>query len=136
MSTRAAYIFSDPDQSFTVYKHYDGHPEGAVEAIIKARLCAWDLPRFEADEFAAAFVSANKDNAGQVRLTQNDRRPAEAFGDLEYIYHVRQDEYGAPVRVYAWTGWTGEDHTTGDLVLDGVLLSTLCEEDINQVEED
>ena len=40
----------------TVYKHSDG----AVCWINKALEHAWPLPRFEADEFAAAFVAANK----------------------------------------------------------------------------
>jgi hypothetical protein len=66
MSTRACYRFIDPDTSevATVYKHHDGYPEGAVCWITKALDYAWRLPRFEADEFAAAFVAANKPSAG------------------------------------------------------------------------
>jgi hypothetical protein len=66
MSTRACYRFIDPDEPvevITVYKHGDGYPEGAVCWITKALKFAWALPRFEADEFAAAFVAANKDSA-------------------------------------------------------------------------
>jgi hypothetical protein len=46
----------------TVYKHSDGYPDGAVCWITKALEHAWPLPRFEADEFAAAFVAANSGN--------------------------------------------------------------------------
>ena len=44
----------------TVYEHSDGYPDGAVCWITKTLEHAWPLPRFEADEFAAAFVAANK----------------------------------------------------------------------------
>jgi hypothetical protein len=67
MSTRACYRFIDPDTSdpevVTVYKHSDGYPDGAVCWITKALEHAWPLPRFEADEFATAFVAANKPSA-------------------------------------------------------------------------
>ena len=66
MSTRACYRFfplngpNDWPGVVTVYKHSDGYPSGAAKAIAAALPCAWPLPRFEPDEFAAAFVRANK----------------------------------------------------------------------------
>ena len=66
MSTRACYRFiSDEGPTgwpgpITVYKHSDGYPSGAAEWIEAAKEYAWPLPRFEHDEFAAAFVAANK----------------------------------------------------------------------------
>jgi hypothetical protein len=49
MSTRACYRFIDPDPTdpevVTVYKHSDGHPDGAVCWITKALEHAWPLPR-------------------------------------------------------------------------------------------
>ena len=42
---------------YSVYSHYDCYPEGAAEQLRRALEKAWPLPRFEADEFAAAFVS-------------------------------------------------------------------------------
>jgi hypothetical protein len=60
MSTRACYTFRSDQESFHVYKHSDGYPSGAAEWIEAALQYAWPLPRFEADEFAAAFVAANK----------------------------------------------------------------------------
>jgi hypothetical protein len=62
MSTRAMYTFRNADGSeeYHVYKHSDGYPTGAAEALVAALEHAWPLPRYEADEFAAAFVAANK----------------------------------------------------------------------------
>lgn len=60
MSTRALYTFRDNDGSYNVYKHHDGYPTGAAIAILNALTLAWVLPRYEADEFAAGFVAANK----------------------------------------------------------------------------
>lgn len=61
MSTRGFYTFKDTDgASYHVYKHSDNYPTGAADALDSALLMSWRLPRFEADEFAAAFVAANK----------------------------------------------------------------------------
>jgi len=69
MGTRAIYIFEDEHEEVHVYKHYDNYPQGAVDFIENAKEFAWGLPRFEADEFAAAFVAANKNRkGGEVRL--------------------------------------------------------------------
>jgi len=85
MSTRACYSFSDNEQIYYVYKHHDGYPEGAIEAICRARLFAWELPRFEADEFAAAFIAANKGKTGGgIRLTHHWNNHC----DLEYFYEI------------------------------------------------
>ena len=88
MSTRAVYGFRDQHGIYHVYIHYDGYPTGAAqkfEALLKSN-CRWELPRFEADEFAAGFVAVNKDSAGSVRLTQGP----EQHGDIEYYYIVYQ----------------------------------------------
>lgn len=88
MSTRAAYTFIDregQDGTHHVYKHHDGYPSGALKAITAALRFAWDLPRFEADEFAAAFVAANKPrHGGGVRLTHDWK----LHGDLEFRYEI------------------------------------------------
>ena len=69
MGTRAIYIFEDEHEEVHVYKHYDNYPQGAVDFIENAKEFAWELPRFEADEFAASFVAANKDRkGGGIRL--------------------------------------------------------------------
>ena len=62
MSTRALYTFrsGDGSEEHHVYVHSDGYPTGAADKIVSALEYAWPLPRYEADEFAAAFVAANK----------------------------------------------------------------------------
>ena len=68
MSTRAMYQFQDSpnEPTFTVYKHFDGYPEGAAGFFAGTLGHAWPLPRFEADDFAAAFIAANKTAPGRL----------------------------------------------------------------------
>lgn len=94
MSTRAVFTFSDPDhrgRPLVVYKHHDGYPEGALAALrrtLDSGLC-WPLPRFEADEFAAAFVAANKPKGGGgIRLLGAGDWRDLAPPDVEFVYHV------------------------------------------------
>lgn len=92
MGTRAIYIFEDEQDSIAVYKHYDGYPRGAADFIEEAKEYAWAFPRFEADEFAAAFVAANKNpKGGEVRLVNNYYKDRDAvvadhtFTDYYYV---------------------------------------------------
>lgn len=64
MSTGASFEFKDKYDSYLVYKHCDGYPSGAADSIKGALLYAWELPRFEASDFAAAFIAANKTHGG------------------------------------------------------------------------
>lgn len=100
MGTRAIYIFEDEHEEVHVYKHYDNYPLGAVDFIENAKEFAWELPRFEADEFAAAFVAANKNRkGGEVRLVNarfKDREEmleANHWCDYHYVIskHNSQD---------------------------------------------
>ena len=107
MSTRAVFTFSDPEHrghSLVVYKHHDGHPYGAVEALIRARDggLSWPLPRFEADEFAAAFVASNKAQPGSIRLLGAGDWRDLSPGDIEYVYHVVRFPSGH-INVMGWT---------------------------------
>lgn len=91
MGTRAVYsFFDDRNDVFHVYKHWDNYPTGAAESLTKAVAAAWDQPRYEHDEFGAAFIAANKKEQGGVRLTH---RP-ENHCDIEYIYEVSQARNG------------------------------------------
>ena len=60
MSTRATITVFDQDTSFHIYKHCDGYPEAIKPLIEDAKALAWDLPSFEAGEFAASLISAMK----------------------------------------------------------------------------
>lgn len=95
MGTRAVYVFHDGvksnDRCF-VYKHYDNYPQGAVGFIEAAKGYAWEFPRFEADEFAAAFVAANKNpKGGEVRIMSV--RQFETDADLKQMYTFCQYWY-------------------------------------------
>ena len=95
MGTRAIYQFQDNDgDECFVYKHYDNYPQGAVHFIEEAKSMAWPFPRYEADEFAAAFVAANKNKAGgEVRLVSHHLKGADEileshhWCDYHYIIH-------------------------------------------------
>ena len=89
MSTRAIYTFTDEkNDSHHVFKHHDGYPAGAAEFISKAVPLAWPAPRFEPDEFAAAFIAANKDMPGGIRLCRTGSFDQIASSDIEFHYIV------------------------------------------------
>jgi hypothetical protein len=108
MGTRAIYIFEDEAfQEVHVYKHYDNYPQGAVEFIEKAKAYAWELPRFEADEFGAAFVAANKNpKGGEVRLVHallHDREEMlEANDWCDYYYVISYQSEHEDLWIEIW----------------------------------
>tara|TARA_E500000318_G_scaffold54190_1_gene50467 strand:- start:21 stop:398 length:378 start_codon:yes stop_codon:yes gene_type:complete len=92
MGTRAIYTFVDinGEDECTVYKHYDGYPRGAADFIENAKSYAWKFPRYEADEFAAAFVAANKSpEGGGVRLVSDPK----SYNWCDYHYIIFMDRY-------------------------------------------
>lgn len=105
MSTRAVYTFIDTDKKYHVYKHHDGYPSGALEFIARAQVHAWPLPRFEASEFACAFISANKSEAGGIYLTDTYK----SHGDLEYRYEIRGLSKTLFIYVYAVRGFDTQE---------------------------
>jgi len=118
MGTRAVYTFFDgPDGPsygpYHVYKHFDGYPAGAVSALENALPYAWELPRYEADEFAAAFVAGNKpNNGGNIRLMAPQTRDmpaaeaARAFAmDIEFRYEIRLIRDALHVTVFDVNYW-------------------------------
>lgn len=85
MGTRAVLIFcGDDGAEHGVYQHWDGDPRTVAANLDKARTLAWPLPRYEADEFAAAYVAAVKTGEGNVRLME---RPNADVGQ-SYTYVV------------------------------------------------
>jgi hypothetical protein len=118
MGTRAVYTFIDADDRHSVYKHWDGYPRWGCQFIARALPLAWPLPRFEADEFAAAFVAANKQEAGDIRLTSGP----DAHGDLEYAYQIRCRDGRLHIRIDR-VGYTGRDlrQPVYRLLFDGTL---------------
>ena len=96
MSTRSVFTFKDDFNEFHVYKHCDGYPSGALEAIEKTLQKAWELPRFEAADFGAAFIAANKSKGGNVHLTHS----YENHGDLSYRYEITSNNGEIFIHVY------------------------------------
>ena len=105
MSTRAVYSFVDGG-TFHVYKHCDGYPSGAADALQRTvdSGLAWPLPRFEPCEFGAAFIAANKTTGGNLRLCTGPK----SHGDLEYYYRVTAPAGALHVECYA-VDYTGPD---------------------------
>lgn len=103
MSTRACYVFQEGPNTLShiVYKHHDGYPTGAVEWLAAARALAWPLPRYEADEFAASFIAANKDGPGGLRLCGAGEWRDLCPPDIEYLYIVRPENNTVYVEGYA-----------------------------------
>lgn len=92
MSTRAVLTIEDrTGLSFSIYTHSDGYPEGIALKMTEALQFAWPLPRFEAMDWAAAFVAANKPaGGGDVYLTTNSAD----HNDLDYVYRIGQAKNG------------------------------------------
>jgi len=97
MSTRACYTFRDKESAHSVYYHFDGYPSNALRMISKARKSAWQFPRFEADEYAAAFCYTVKDGKrGGAMLTEGPHR----HGDLDYRYDVWFENNDLMVKIW------------------------------------
>ena len=120
MGTRAVYFFYDEEcrtggDFYGVYKHYDGYPSGAASHIEAAKEYAWQLPRFEADEFAAAFVAANKNpKGGECRLIGLFRHASvpsvmEEQSCCDYYYYVTYSQKDKDLKVEIWEGTYDEE---------------------------
>lgn len=88
MSTRAVFTVTDENNTFHIYKHYDGYPSEVPSNIAKALKFAWQLPRFEADEFAAAFVTGNKCSGGSIRLLPTGEWQNVVPQDISFLYVI------------------------------------------------
>lgn len=108
MSTRGLYNFGG---DINVYCHHDNYPSGAAARIADAYQYAWELPRYEPDEFAAAFVSGNKTRAGGVRIMPSGdpvKIAKKNCADIEFIYIIREVAGVIYVKAIAWHWDSGE----------------------------
>ena len=117
MSTNALIYIVEPSDTidgsetiYAIYKHWDGYPAGVQYMIEDALKIAWPLPRFEADEFAASFVAANKKGSGDVRLVHPDDVSNTWF---DFVYRIRHMEGSDKLVV-------GVGHSTGYDELDRI----------------
>lgn len=104
MSTRAIITFKSAESSHKVYKHCDGYPNtkhGILAALHKAMDLAWPLPRFETDEFSAAFIAATKTSPGGVRVMN----PEEDAADAAFRYTVKAHGNTGALKV-TWKGYS------------------------------
>jgi hypothetical protein len=131
MSTRACYRFfpsngpNDWPGVVTVYKHSDGYPSGAAEAIEAALPYAWPLPRFEPDEFAAAFVRGNKKStedwaqryeAQASKTTDQDQKAAcLSVAERYRTDPVYRDCCGGGIRLVPYEGLDAYQRFAGDI---------------------
>lgn len=142
MSTRAMLSFTCEDfGTFNVYRHGDGYPTEVVKAIERAIDNAWQLPRFESNEFAAAFIAANK--AREALAVQNPDMEPEAIdilcrgglrlmpsgdwkvaalncADIEYRYEITCPGEGLCVKLSAVSY---EDEWTETVLFDGTFVA-------------
>ena len=138
MSTRAIYTFSDKNTApIHVFKHHDGYPyasygkgepleAGGLLWIKKAKELAWELPRFEADEFAASFVAANKTESGGCRLITAEH-PWEYASDAEYWYKIKPAVPALDVWVDVLeVDWSRKLHH--NLIMEGALSELISSE--------
>ena len=124
MGTKAIYIFEDDCGEVAVYKHYDNYPQGAVHFINNAKKYAWKFPRFEADEFGAAFVVANKDDGSGVRLVppykdQDDLM--NAYDYCDFFYFVKFKDGDLEIRIEGFEEESGVMTLTQMKALYGVI---------------
>jgi hypothetical protein len=129
MSTRALYNFIDDTDTYTVYKHHDGYPSGAIDWIENALMFAWELPRFEANEFSAAFIRANKNHEGGIRLV--NRPIGNNYSDTEYQYEITYSkELWKSLMIKIFQG----NPTDNKLIFEGTLEQ--CKQFVKEKEND
>ncbi|MCA2999775.1 MAG: hypothetical protein ING75_14355 [Rhodocyclaceae bacterium] len=90
MSTCAEIQFKDAEETFAIHQHSDGYPEGehgVIAAIEKSIPYAWRDGRFEAAEFACAYIRANKARQGGLYLLKDPTDLAKEVSAL-YLYVV------------------------------------------------
>ena len=116
MATRATITVADDHDSFDIYQHYDGYPDGPdglVRRLAKAPRMAWKLPRFEAMDFAAAVISVLKEGGGTTYLTKD----VNLHSDRAFHYKITPLRDGVSTRVGLCITQTGWSPDTPDKVL-------------------
>ena len=121
MGTRAVYTFKDLDDKFHVYKHWDGYPAGAAIFFMNAIPYAWGGTRFEAGDFAAAFIVGNKEKGGgDIYFTKGPKH----HGDLEYVYEIYQNSLdGLMIRAAEVRWYESKKRTAQKQIFRGSLVS-------------
>lgn len=89
MSTRCNVVIRDGyGRAMQLYRHADGYPESVIPDLKDVLPFAWDLPRFEADDFSAAIVRAWKQHGGQIYIDGTYVQGETVHGDIAYLYVI------------------------------------------------
>jgi len=119
MSTSALFVFRSENhhgkEVVAIHRHGDGYPFDSILAIRAAVDLSWPAKartrtrvagRYEASEFAASFIAANKTGPGGFYIVDAD---ADSFQN--YVYLVTHSDGELQVRVTK----NGEDMFDGSL---------------------
>ena len=140
MSTSACFTFCDstePWTSFHVFKRLDGYPyarghtgkaTGGLVWIRNAFQYAWELPRYEAPDFAAAFVAANKRQEGDIQLINHETPWTSHRGCVyQYICGPTREMNDLFVEVLD-VAWSNKTPQINDEVMEGNLHDLINEQ--------
>ena len=131
MSTRANIIIRDElnPKGIQLYRHGDGYPDtehGVLATISQAFEYSWELPRMEADDFAASIIRAwkDKDDRGNITIDGSADFPESLHGDIAYYYIIEPDEDIGEWKVEAfksggkkvWSGHISDQHDPAEEV--------------------
>jgi len=106
MSTRCNIIVADAQKRIQLYRHCDGYPDtehGVLATLPQALPFAWPLPRFEADDFAAALIRAWKKHGGDIYIDGSPDGWELVHGEVEWVYLITQrPDSCLRIYVYDW----------------------------------
>lgn len=98
MSTRSNIIVDDGIKRIQLYRHMDGHPEHVISELGEVFVFAWALPRFEADDFAAAIIRAWKElDGGNIYIDGSPKDWELLHGDIDYLYVIKPPLQSEPI---------------------------------------
>ena len=103
MGTRSNIIVADDHSRIQLYRHWDGYPDGEGGVLADLALAlpyAWPLPRFEADDFAAALIRAWKgEGGGNIYIDGSPKGWERIHDDVEWVYVIQRRERQQPARL-------------------------------------
>lgn len=95
MSTRAIITIFDKKDGFNIYIHWDGWVASVTRSIEIAFKYTWELPRFEAGDFATALIKVLKQRAWWVYLVT----AVQNMSEIDYFYQISEDEWNVKVKI-------------------------------------
>ena len=103
MGTRSNIIVADDHSRIQLYRHWDSYPDGEGGVLADLALAlpyAWPLPRFEADDFAAALIRAWKgEGGGNIYIDGSPKGWERIHDDVEWVYVIQRRQGQQPARL-------------------------------------